>query len=89
MRIYGGIDLLPNGNVLVPDYIQNKVREYDPKGKVVWEADVQRPTSAMRLANGHTLVTLMLGKHVIELDKDGKEVGKCETEGMVYKAYRR
>jgi hypothetical protein len=89
IRIAGGIDLLANGNVLVPDYLQSKVREYDPTGKVVWEADGQRPTSAVRLANGHTLVTLMTGRNVIELDKDGKEVWKCETEGQAHKAYRR
>jgi hypothetical protein len=84
----GSIDLLANGNVLVPNYTQNKVVEYDNKGKVVWEANVERPGSAMRLANGHTLVSSPLSKRVVELDRDGKEVWKCEMEGRPYKAYR-
>ena len=83
------IDLLPGGNVLIPDSSQNKVREYDRKGKVVWEADIEKPSSAVRLANGHTLVTQPTTRHVVELDKDGKEVWKCETAGQIHKAYRR
>ncbi|HKI31534.1 MAG TPA: PQQ-binding-like beta-propeller repeat protein [Gemmataceae bacterium] len=84
----GGMDLLPNGNVLVPNYAQSKVVEFDAKGKVVWEANVERPGSAVRLPNGHTLVSCPIAKRVVELDRDGKEVWKCETEGRPYKAYR-
>jgi len=82
------MDLLPNGNVLVPNYAQSKVVEFDAKGKVVWEANVERPGSAVRLPNGHTLVSCPIAKRVVELDRDGKEVWKCETEGRPYKAYR-
>ncbi len=84
-----GIDLLANGNVLVPDYAQNKVIEFDPKGKAVWEASVERPGSVVRLANGHTLVGSPLATRVVELDRDGKEVWKLSTEGRVYRASRR
>jgi hypothetical protein len=85
----GGIDVLPNGNVLIGDYAQGKVLEYDAKGKVVWQASVQRPGSVARLPNGHTLVSSPLSKCVIELDRDGKEVWKCTLEGRPYKVYRR
>jgi hypothetical protein len=85
----GGIDVLANGNVLLGDYVQNKVIEYDAKGKVVWQAAVPRPSSVARLPNGHTLVSSPLSKVVIELDRDGKEVWKCELEGRPYKVYRR
>jgi outer membrane protein assembly factor BamB len=86
----GGIDVLANGNVLIPDYAQNKVVEYDTRGKLVWEATLQqRPSSVARLPNGHTLVTCMTTSQVIELDRDGKEVWKCKTESRPYKAYRR
>src|SRR5207237_8598582 len=34
----GGIDLLPNGHVLLPLYTQGKVVEFDDKGKEVWSA---------------------------------------------------
>ena len=85
----GGIDVLANGNVLVPDYTRNKVIEFDPKGKAVWEADAERPGSVVRLANGHTLVGSQLANRIVELDRDGKEVWKLSTEGRVYRASRR
>jgi HEAT repeat protein len=87
--LHGGIDLLANGNVLVPVATQNKVIEYDAKGKAVWEADVQRPSFAQRLANGHTLVGSSTGRRVVELDANGKEVWKYDSDGLTYKAYRR
>src|SRR5262249_6086687 len=68
MQTYGGIDLLPNGRLLVPHYSNSKVVEYDPEGKAVWEASVQLPTSAVRLPNGNTLVASMGGMQVLELD---------------------
>ncbi len=89
IAVYSGIDLLPNGNVLVPVMTQGKVCEYDAKGKVVWEAAVPMPTAAVRLPNGHTLASSGTGRRVVEFDRDGKEVWKCETEGRPYRAYRR
>ena len=44
VSIWGGrLDVLPNGNVLVPEHDRNRVVEYDPKGKVVWEAAIEGP----------------------------------------------
>src|SRR5262249_15149816 len=43
-----GIDLLPNGNVLVPLYLQSKVVEFDKDGKQVWSANTDRPYGASR-----------------------------------------
>jgi HEAT repeat protein len=85
----GGLDVLANGNVVLCDYTQNKVIEYDAKGKVVWQTTVQRPGAAVRLPNGHTLVACPLNSRVVELDHDGKEVWKCEPGGRPYKVYRR
>jgi hypothetical protein len=89
MLLYGGIDLLPNGNVLVPNCSVGKVIEYDAKGKAVWEVAAQGATSAVRLPNGHTLIASAVTQRVVEVDRDGKEVWKCNTEGRAYKAYRR
>jgi outer membrane protein assembly factor BamB len=89
VQIQGGIDLLPNGNVLVPLYSQNQVIEYDATGKAVWQVTVARPSSAVRLPNGHTLVSNAINQRVVELDRDGKEVWKVESVGRPYKAYRR
>jgi hypothetical protein len=86
---YGGFDALPGGRVLVPIYAENRVVEYDGGGKVVWEAAVQRPTSAVRLPNGNVLIASSVGRRLVELDRAGKEVWQLPVEGRPYKAYRR
>jgi HEAT repeat protein len=77
---------LPNGHVLVPHYVQNKVAEYDSNGKRVWEATLSatnRPFAVSRLPNGHTLVVSRLGNSVVELDKEGREVRSRPVTGRV------
>ena len=60
MRLYGGrFEMLPSGRTLIPHNSENKVVEYDSKGKVVWEVGIEQPIAATRLPNGHTLVTSM------------------------------
>lgn len=70
---------LPNGHILVPLMRDDKVVEFDGKGREVWSAFANRPISAQRLPNGRTLVA---GSHeVMELDKNGREVktqSNCE-----------
>jgi hypothetical protein len=69
---------LPNGHYLVPQ--EKTVREYDAAGKVVWER--KSPESALdnrsfcclRNAAGHTLISLTVGNHLIEVDPAGKIV---------------
>ena len=69
---------LPNGHYLVPQ--EKTVREYDAQGKVVWER--QNPESSLdnrsfcclRNAAGHTLISLTVGNHIIEVDPAGKIV---------------
>jgi hypothetical protein len=85
----GNVDVLPNGRVLVPQYRNHKVTEYDLSGHVVWEARVQGPTSAVRLPNGHTLVATMTGQRVLELDQSGREVWQHAADGRPWRARRR
>jgi HEAT repeat protein len=85
----GNIDVLPNGNVLVAVFSQNKVAEFDAKGKEVWSAPLDRPSSVARLRNGHVLVCRGAGLCVIELDRDGKEMWKQSLQGRPYRATRR
>jgi outer membrane protein assembly factor BamB len=74
---------LPNGNYLVPQLLDRVVREYDPKGKVVWEAKTPHmPFTAIRLPDGNTLVGCTLGNLVIEVDKDGKEVWRVTNDDL-------
>lgn len=93
LRTSGGrIDVLPNGHVLVPENAANRVVELDEAGKKVWEAAVQQPIAANRLANGHTLVTSMSQHRAIELDAKGKEVWQYQTNSAanrINRAFRR
>jgi len=69
---------LPNGHYLVPQ--EKTVREYDAQGKIVWEN--KNPESSLdnrsfcclRNAAGHTLISLTVGNHIIEVDAAGKIV---------------
>jgi outer membrane protein assembly factor BamB len=87
--MYSGLEVLPNGRVLVAHYGQNKVVEYDAGGKKIWEASVSSPWSATRLPNGHTLVACEAGQVVVELDRLGKVVWEYKTNARPLKARRR
>jgi hypothetical protein len=69
---------LPNGHYLVPQ--DKTVREYDAAGKVVWERKSPESTAdnrsfcSLRNAAGHTLISLTVGSHIIEVDQAGKIV---------------
>jgi hypothetical protein len=89
-QVYGtNIEPLPNGRILVPQFSQNAVVEYDQDGKPLWKADVQQPTSVQRLPNGHTLVSSMYTMQMTELDRQGKEVSTTRLEGRVNRVRRR
>lgn len=69
---------LPNGHYLVPQ--DKTVREYDAAGKVVWERQSPESTAdnrsfcCLRNSAGHTLISLTVGSHLIEVDPAGKIV---------------
>jgi hypothetical protein len=74
---------LPSGNYLVPQLLDRVVREYTPKGEVVWEAKTPHmPFTAIRLPDGNTLVGCTLGHLVIEVDKGGKEVWRVSNDDL-------
>jgi hypothetical protein len=84
------LDVLPNGHVVVAQYGNHKLVEFDSNGKLVWEASVPSPISAMRLPNGHTLTTSHQGpKQVIELDEKGKVVWDYAIAGHATRARQR
>ncbi len=87
----GSIEVLPNGRILAPLYSQNIVAEFDWTGNKLWQAQVNRPTSATRLANGNTLVTcgMTTPGRVLELDKNGMEVWSAAVDGRYVRARRR
>jgi hypothetical protein len=73
------LQLLPGGRVLVPQFGHARVVEYDKGGTMRWQAKAMQPTSARRLANGHTLVAGRNGR-IVELDRAGREV-RAMTQG--------
>ena len=87
--LFGSMDVLPNGNVLVPDFQQNRVVEYNGDGKQIAQFNVQWPNSALRLSNGHTLVASQNSRKITEFDRNGREVWGFNTEGAVFNARRR
>ncbi|HTU19436.1 MAG TPA: HEAT repeat domain-containing protein [Gemmataceae bacterium] len=90
VRTSGGrIDVLPNGHVLIPEKDNNRVVEYDADGHNVWEAAINQPIVAMRLANGNTLVTSYGENRAVEVDRNGKEVWQFKADTRVTRALRR
>src|SRR5262249_47845091 len=75
------IHFLENGHVLAPNYSQSGVTEYDASGKNIWSANVYRPSSAHRMANGHTIVGTRFRPQVFELDKSGGTISTRATDG--------
>ena len=84
---------LDNGHYLVAHEGDGVVREYEPSGKVVWSYALDlagRPRtggheghgtevfSALRLANGNTLIGAGNGNRVIEVNPEGKTVWSLE-----------
>jgi HEAT repeat protein len=70
-------DFLPKGGVVVPDYNQSKIREYDSAGKLVRELTVDyrhRPNGVTKLPNGNYLISSRLNTTLLEIDKSGKQV---------------
>lgn len=84
---------LPNGNYLVPHLLAFRVKEYTPDGEVVgsFATDLPElggrqqenwPFTAIRLANGNTLVNLTHGNKTVELDAEGKIVWKVTNDDL-------
>ena len=74
---------LANGNYLVPQLLDQVVREYTPLGKVVWEVKTPHwPFTAIRLANGNTLIDCTRGDLVIEVDPSGKTVWELSNRDL-------
>lgn len=66
---------LPDGNLLVAAYRDDRVIEFDPSGNEVWSfADVVHPSDAQRLPDGNTLIADSSNTRVVEVDRDGEIV---------------
>ena len=88
-NLFGSIDVLPNGNVVVPQFGNNRVVEFDANGREVCSAEVQPPMSVVRLPNGNTLVGSVNTREVAELNRTGGQAWTYTAEGQVFQARRR
>lgn len=90
-NLFGAIDILPNGNVLVPLFQENRVVEFDMDGKQVGNlTGVQLPTGAQRLPNGNTLISSMNTRRIVELDASGRVVWNYNPiNGQVFNVRKR
>lgn len=84
---------LKNGNFLVPHLLAFAVKEYSPEGKVIHtlKTDLDElggrkaenwPFTAIRLDNGHTLISLTHGNKVVEMNPRGEVVWKVVNEDV-------
>ena len=82
---------LPNGNYIAPHLLDFAVKEYNPDtGKVVatfptddrGRAKRDWPFTAIRLANGNTLIGCTNGNRIIEVDAKGKIVWSVTNEDI-------
>ena len=84
---------LPNGDYLVPHLLAHAVKQFRPTGEVVKSMPTDLamlggreaenwPFTAIRLADGNTLVGCTHGNKVIELDGSGKVVWKVDNEDV-------
>ncbi len=73
-----GAEVLPNDHVLIAVGNTNKISEYDPNGKIVWEVTLTNPGNATRLPNGNTLVTTWNNTRLAEVDRNGKVLSESK-----------
>ncbi len=88
MIMGNGVEVLPDGHVLVCIQWTNRVTEYDGEGRGVWDVGVPQPMAACRLPGGNALVAQATAR-VIEVDRDGKTVGEIAANLPAYRLRRR
>jgi HEAT repeat protein len=84
-----GIDVTAGGRILFSNHNANRVEEYTPDGKKVWEAAAPQITTATRAANGNTIVCSYFSNRVFEIDRNGKVVWEYKDALHPFRARRR
>jgi hypothetical protein len=72
----------PEGTFLVAHMDLGKVVEYSPDGKPLWSVDAPSAWAAIRLKNGHTLISGNQNGYVREVDKSGKIVWQVDKDDL-------
>jgi HEAT repeat protein len=81
-----GVDILPNGHVIIPATWMNKVTEYDAEGKTVLDLNANQPYAATRLRNGNLLMApQQWPSELIETDSMGKQLSKLNLQNFPHR----
>ena len=87
--LFGSMEVLPNGNIIVPHYNQQRVIEYNQDGAQVGNPiQLNWPNSVSRLPNGNNLVTSYQQRQVYEF-RGNEQVWNYQADGFVFVARRR
>jgi outer membrane protein assembly factor BamB len=87
--IFGNMDVLANGHVLITNYNQARVVEYNQDGGQVGNPiNVALPNSVVRLPNGNNLITSYGQRQVYEFNGN-QQVWNFQADGIVFVARRR
>lgn len=87
--LFGSMEILPNGNIIVPHYNNQRVVEYNESGAQVGNPiQIAWPNSVVRLPNGNSLVTSYNQRQVYEFNGN-QQVWNYQTDGIVFVARRR
>lgn len=84
-----GLDLAPDGRILIAQPNMNRVQLFDRDGKAIWEAAAPGIVTASWLPNGHVLIASYSGQHARELDRNGKTVWQHKSQYPVFRVRRR
>lgn len=84
-----GIDLRPNGHILITRNHTDKVVEFDREGRLVRELDAAGVGIASQAPHGNFLIADYKGKRVYEMDRGGKIVWEYKGSGHLIRARRR
>jgi hypothetical protein len=76
------VRMTPGGRYLAAHTDSNKVVEYTPDGKPVWQVDAPAPWAAIRLKDGDTLISGNQYGYVREVDQTGKTVWEVNRDDL-------
>jgi outer membrane protein assembly factor BamB len=84
-----GIDMTPDGKILMSQPNRNHVAELDRDGKQLWQAQANGVITASRLPNGHVLFASQFNQNAVEIDRTGRVVWEHRSDRHLFRARRR
>jgi hypothetical protein len=81
------VRLTANRTILVGLMKEGKVNEYDLNGNLIWSVDAKSPWSAIKLLNGHVLISGDANGYTREVDSSGKTVWEITQTDVPFKLY--